>query len=61
VLAQLTVGVDPQPQAIELDLPAGLTWLELRGVEPAQSPADFGYPETDPVTIGFSQVMVEER
>ncbi|HEX9373919.1 MAG TPA: hypothetical protein VF897_23100, partial [Roseiflexaceae bacterium] len=61
LVGEFAIGVAPQPRALDLDLPAGVTWLELRGVEPALSPADFGYADTAPVTIGFSQLAVEER
>ncbi|MDQ5851783.1 MAG: hypothetical protein M3380_06840, partial [Chloroflexota bacterium] len=56
---QFTVGVSPQPLAVEFDVPAGRTLVELHSVEPATVPADFGFPETEPVTIGFSQVQAE--
>jgi hypothetical protein len=57
-IATLTINAR-EPFTLELDLPAGLNWLELRSVEPATSPADYGYDETDPVSIGLSEVWVE--
>ncbi len=60
VVARVPVGIEPAPITTTLDLPAGLTWIELRSVEPAVSPADYGYSEERPVSIGFSQVWVEE-
>lgn len=50
-----------QPYEFTLDLPAGATRLEFRSVEPALSPADYGYDELEPVAVGLSQVWVENE
>lgn len=48
--------------SLEMDVPAGVSWLRLRSVEPASSPADYGYKdETEPVSVGISEVWIEER
>jgi hypothetical protein len=55
IVEQAQVGGSPQPVAVTLDVPAGRTRIELRSVEPALSPAQFGYTETEPIAIGVSQ------
>lgn len=57
VVAQVPVGTAPAPVLVQAELPAGLTWLTLQSVEPAVSPADYGFNETAPVAIGASQVQ----
>ncbi|MBC8076445.1 MAG: hypothetical protein H7Y32_10255 [Chloroflexales bacterium] len=61
LVTQLEVNGTPQEYTVDLDLPAGLTWLELRSAQPAVSPKDYGYTETEPIAVGYSQVWVEER
>jgi hypothetical protein len=51
----------PQPMQVDLDLPAGWTWLDLASVEPASVPADYGYDDTIPISAGFSQLVIEPR
>lgn len=54
-LAELSAcGWPPQPLEVPLDLPAGWSWFELTSTEPASNPADFGYPDTDPIAVGVS-------
>jgi hypothetical protein len=59
-IAQFTVN-ELQPYTLDLTLPAGLTTLQFRSVEPATSPAEYGYEETEPVSIGLSQLRIEEK
>jgi hypothetical protein len=58
-VATLDVNGTPQEYTVDLDLPAGLTWLELHSVQPATSPRDYGYKESEPIAVGLSQVWVE--
>lgn len=51
-------GGEPRPLSVAIELPAGWTWLELASVEPASNPADFGYPDTDPISVGVSRLEV---
>ncbi|NJN67805.1 MAG: hypothetical protein HC884_14405 [Chloroflexaceae bacterium] len=60
LVAHLEVG-KPQHHTVILDLPRGLSWLDLRSVEPALSPADYGYQETEPISIGLAQLWAEEE
>jgi hypothetical protein len=59
-IAQFTVN-ELQPYTLDLTLPTGLTTLQFRSVEPATSPAEYGYEETEPVSIGLSQLRIEEK
>jgi hypothetical protein len=59
VVARLDVG-KPQHHTVVLDLPRGLNWLDLRSVEPALSPTDYGYEEAEPISLGLSQMWVGE-
>jgi hypothetical protein len=61
VIAEFPVGGEPTLHAIELDMPAGMTRLTLRSVEPAVSPADYGYKEIEPIAIGYSELSAESR
>ena len=54
-------GYPPQPFDVNLDLPAGRTWIEIASVEPASNPADFGFSETQLIAVGVSQIGVEGR
>ena len=60
-VATLNINGSPQEYMVDLDLPAGQTWLEFHSVQPAVSPKDYGYKETDPIAVGFSQLWVEGR
>jgi hypothetical protein len=61
VLAQVSVDVAPHPVAVDLDLPAGLTLIELHSVEPASSPENYGYNDDIPVSIGYAELSAQER
>lgn len=61
VLAQVAIGVDPQPASVDLDLPAGVVWLDLHSVELPSLPADYGYDDATPVAIGYARLSVQPR
>ncbi len=60
-VAQVQVGTAPAPVLVHVQLPAGLTWLTLQSMEPAVSPAAYGFDETAPVAIGAAQVHASRR
>jgi hypothetical protein len=62
MVAQFEVA-QPEEFVLELDLPAGLSWLEFRSVEPALDPTDYGYEREDMerVSIGIGQMWAESE
>jgi hypothetical protein len=61
VAGHFEVSGTPQHYVIDLELPAGTTWIELHSVQPPTSPAEYGYEESDPIAIGYSGLWAEER
>ncbi len=59
MIGELSVG-KPRSFTLDAEVGAGLHWLELRSVEPASNPAEYGYPdEEEPViSIGLSRLRV---
>jgi len=56
----LYVG-EPARESIELDLPAGITWLQFHSLEPALDPKEYGYREEAFLALGFEDILVENR
>ena len=58
---QQACGWPPKPISVDLDLPAGWTWLDITSLEPATNPSTLGYPDTEPIAVGISKLVVSER